>query len=94
MAAIDNAARGRDAVNAGVLQAPGSHAETVVPHDVNELAIVSRGLYVGVAGNVAVLMADDSTATFVGVLAGTLLPIRIKRVNATNTTATNMVALS
>ncbi|MBP9155996.1 MAG: hypothetical protein KBF48_13740 [Xanthomonadales bacterium] len=71
-----------------------SNAETVTPHDTTKLTAVTRALYVGVAGNVAVLMADGSTATFVGVPAGTLLPIRIQRVNTTNTTATTMVGLS
>ena len=54
-----------------------------------------RGLYVGGAGDVAVLMADDpSTAvTFSSVPAGTLLPIACKKIMSTNTTATNMVAL-
>ena len=76
------------------LDSPANHAETVTPHDTTELTTVARALYVGVAGDVAVLMNDDSTATFVGVAAGSFLPIRVKRVNSTNTTATSIVALS
>lgn len=53
----------------------------------------TRGLYVGVAGNVSVVMADESELTFFGVQGGTLLPIRIKRVVTAGTTATNMLAL-
>jgi hypothetical protein len=78
----------------GGLDTPYTKAETVTPHDTNELAAVSRGLWVGGAGNVAALMLDGSVGTFVAVAAGTLLKVRIKRVNSTGTTATNMVALS
>lgn len=65
-----------------------SHGEAVTPHDTNQLASVSRQLWVGGAGNITVLMHDDSTVLISGIPAGTLLPIRVKRVNATGTTAT------
>ena len=50
-------------------------------------------IYVGGAGNVAVLTEGGNTATFVGMSAGDILPVSVVRVNSTNTTATNMVAL-
>lgn len=50
-------------------------------------------LYVGGAGNLVAVMPDGSTATFTGVTAGTILPIRPSRVNATSTTATAILAL-
>lgn len=53
----------------------------------------TRGVYVGVGGNVKVDMVSGGTVTFVGVAAGTLLPIQVERIYATGTTATNMVAL-
>ena len=66
----------------------------VTPHDSTNLADVAKALYVGGAGNVAILAAGDSAAvTLVGVPAGTVLPIQTTRVNSTNTTATNIVAL-
>lgn len=55
-----------------------------------------RGLWVGGAGDVAVIFFGDSTNTAVtisSVPAGTLLPIAVKKVMNTNTTATNMVGL-
>lgn len=54
-----------------------------------------RSLYVGGAGNVAVLMANDPTTAvvFVGVIAGQILPLMVYGVQATDTTATNIVAL-
>ena len=57
----------------------------------------TRALWVGGAGNVEVDLVDEAgnanTVTFTGVAAGTLLPIRISRVDQGNTTATDMLAL-
>lgn len=53
---------------------------------------LTRCLWVGGAGNVAVITADGDTVTIVGVPAGTLLPIMVSRVLSTNTTATNILA--
>ena len=53
----------------------------------------TRGVYVGGTGDVKVDMADRGTVTFVGVAAGTLLPLQVTRVYATGTTATNLVAV-
>lgn len=52
-----------------------------------------KALYVGTAGNVAVVGQDDNAETFVSVPAGTLLEINAKRVNSTNTTASDIIAL-
>lgn len=53
-----------------------------------------QALYVGVTGNVAVCpLGQTSPVTFVGVQAGTILPIACQGVNATNTTATNILGL-
>lgn len=49
-------------------------------------------IYVGGAGVVAVVFQDDSVVEFTCV-AGQVLPVKAKRVNSTNTTATLMVAL-
>lgn len=72
---------------------PATGGEAVTPSDSADLTNESRGLYVGGAGNVAVTMKDGTPLTFVGVPAGSLLPIRVSRVKATNTTATSIVAL-
>ncbi len=59
-------------------------------------ATQSRAIYIGVAGNMSVEMAEDDiekTVVFVGIVAGTVLPISITRVNSTSTTATNIVAI-
>lgn len=68
-------------------------AEVVAPNDSTDLTRTTRGLYVGGAGDVRVLLDRDSAAvTFVGVQAGSVLPIRARRVY-TASTATNMLAL-
>jgi hypothetical protein len=53
------------------------------------------GIYIGGAGNLIVIMAQDTTntlVTFNSVVAGTFLPIQVKRVNSTST-ATNIMGL-
>lgn len=68
-------------------------AKAVTPHDSTNFD-PCRALYVGGAGTVVVVFADTGDAiTFVGVPAGAILPVQAKRVNSTNTTATNIVAL-
>ena len=50
-------------------------------------------LYVGVGGDVRVDTAGGDDVTFVGLLAGSFVPVQVKKVYSTNTTATNIVAL-
>tara|TARA_B110000503_G_scaffold141071_1_gene233570 strand:- start:621 stop:890 length:270 start_codon:yes stop_codon:yes gene_type:complete len=73
---------------------PACNSASVTPSDESELAFLTRGLYVGVSGNVSVKLRDDATAVvFVGVAEGTILPLQVKQVMATNTTSTNIIAL-
>lgn len=76
------------------LTAPAVKDEAVVPSDTVDLAKVSRGLYVGTGGHVALLLAGSAgVKTYKNVAAGTFLPFRVRRVYATNTTAADMIAL-
>lgn len=75
------------------MDAPGEGAIAVTTSDATNLTKYSRALYVGGAGNLTVVMRDDTVVLFSSVPAGTILPIRVKRVNATATTATNIVAI-
>jgi hypothetical protein len=73
---------------------PAEHAFAISPSDTAEIAYVTRGLWVGGAGNVKVKTQGGETVTFVGVAAGTLLPIRVVQVFATGgTTATDFIGL-
>lgn len=48
-------------------------------------------VFVGGGGTVRVLTAQGTDVTFVGVLAGSILPVQVLRVFASTTTATSMV---
>jgi len=50
-------------------------------------------LYVGGDGDVRVTTAGGDTVTFVGLSAGTFVPVQVIRVWATGTNATDIVAL-
>ncbi len=63
----------------------------VTPGDDNDQAKVGRGLYLGVAGDVKVDMFNGDTITFVNLSSGTIHPIRVRRVYATGTEATDIV---
>lgn len=95
MAAVDTfqSPGGAPREHQGITQ-PGTKLFAITKHDTNELAYVTRGIWVGGAGNIAILAVDDSDAvTLVGVAAGTLIPIRAKKVMSTNTTATSIVGI-
>lgn len=77
----------------GGLGEPASYADAVTPSDTLELSTVSRALYVGGAGNLVVVTAGGDTVTLVGATAGQIIPIRVKQIKATLTTATSIVAL-
>ena len=76
---------------AGDSSAPAYDAFAVTPN--NSTEIFARSLYVGGAGDVSVQTAGGTTVTFVGVPAGSLLPIRVQKVRTTGTTATNIIGL-
>jgi hypothetical protein len=68
-------------------------AEVVTKSDtVNFTNGTCKGIYVGTAGTV-VAIVNGALTTFTAVPAGMILPIKATRVNSTNTTANNMVAL-
>ncbi|WP_210316677.1 spike base protein, RCAP_Rcc01079 family [Agrobacterium tumefaciens] len=65
----------------------------MTPSDSVDLTYLTRALYVGGDGTVVAVDANGTAVSFVGVVAGTILPIRVSRVNSTSTTATNIVAM-
>jgi len=71
-----------------------TRAEAVTPHNTNELTNVSRAIYVGTGGNLVIVMQGGAEVTLTGVVASTWLPIRIKKVKLTGTTASDIVAFS
>jgi len=72
---------------------PAETAAAVTAHDSITFA-PTRGLYVGVSGDVKVTMVDGNDITYTGLAAGVIHAISCIRVYATGTTATNIVRLS
>lgn len=73
---------------------PAENAVAITPHDSNDLADASRGVFVGVSGNLKVDMVGSGTAVvFTGLAAGVIHPLRVTRIYSTDTTATNIVAV-
>lgn len=84
-----------------------SYAFVCTPSDANDLVSDganakgyqrSTAVWVGGAGALSVIMADGNAGTpetvlFSGIPAGTLLPISVRRIRATGTTATLIVPL-
>lgn len=70
---------------------PADQAVAITPSDSTDFN-VCRGIYVGGAGNV-VAVVNGVAVTFSNAQAGSVIPVRASRVNSTNTTATNLVAL-
>lgn len=81
------------------IMAPGQDAFAVTPSDTVSFSlgtnsnIVARALYIGTAGNLVALTERGNLATFFNLTTATILPLMCKRVNATNTTASGIVAL-
>lgn len=86
---------------------PARHAIAVTPSDTKDVTNATgdaasqyaKGLYIGVSGDVTAVLAGDNgnslagtAVTFKAVPVG-MLPIQVRRVMATGTTATNIVAL-
>lgn len=68
-------------------------AAAVTPSDSTVLP-TTRALYIGTTGDLTVIMAEDENeVTFVGVPAGSILPIQVIKVKA-STTASDIVALN
>lgn len=71
---------------------PPEHAAEVTPSDGTDLTYATRGLFIGVAGNLKVTMVGGQTVTFPNVPVGQFVA-RVTRVWSTGTTADDIVAL-
>ena len=75
------------------LTSPPTGAETIIPDNESDLAYATRALYVGEAGDVVVQMLTGEMVTLANMQAGTIYPMRVRRVLATGTTASYLVGL-
>ncbi len=72
------------------LSAQGGFA--ITPHDTNDIQ-PTRFLYVTGTGNLKVKFVDGTIVAFTGIPAATLLPFAVRRVYATDTSATGIIGL-
>jgi hypothetical protein len=76
------------------LSSPASRGFSITPSDTADLPAGVRAIWVGGAGNISVILADDADPVLLSAVpAGTLLPLMARRVRATGTTATSIVGL-
>ena len=70
------------------LTEPATSAFAITPDDDTDLAVTPRALWTGAGGTIVCIMAGDAESiTLTDVAAGCILPIRVKRVLETGTTA-------
>lgn len=75
-------------------QAPASDCYTVSPSDTAELPRVTKALYVGSAGDVALrALNSDTDVIFRNLPAGGMIDVRAKAVRESGTTAADLIAL-
>lgn len=71
----------------------GEKSLAVTPSD-STVLVTTEGLWIGGAGNVAVIHSGNTTpTTYLAVAAGTYLPFKVTKVMSTGTTATSIVAV-
>jgi hypothetical protein len=86
MVATDNFAEHVDSINESL-----ESFFAITPHDTNELAYVTRAVYVGAAGTLKIKGVNDSDwVTLTGLVSGVWHPIRVKAVH-TDSTATGII---
>lgn len=73
--------------------APAIHGFSITPNDSTDLSEVTRAIWVGGAGDLALVLMSGATLTLPSVPAGTLIPVRAARILATGTDATGLAGL-
>jgi len=74
-------------------QQPFTLGVVLTKSDTDAVTAPHRALYVGGAGNLNVVLAGGQTLLLTAVPVGTILPIQIKQLLSTSTTASLVVAL-
>lgn len=75
---------------------PADNVAAITPNNSTDLSALTRGIYVGVSGDLKVDLYDGetvTTVTFTGLASGVIHPIRAQRVYATGTTATSILGV-
>ena len=84
------------------LTSPGEYSYIIEPRNDEDLPIPTRAFYVGGAGNINCVLTgklssnvqhNSANSIFVGVVAGTFIPVRSQKVWAEGTTATFLLGI-
>jgi len=66
----------------------------ITPNDSTDLPLgICRAIYVGVGGDISIDDLSGETVVFKNAISGSVIPVQTARVNATATTATDLIAL-
>lgn len=81
----------------------GRNAQAITPNDSNDISLggglidssleTGAVLFVGTGGNIQVTTIGGQTVTFLNIADGTFIPVQVRRVWATSTTASNILAI-
>lgn len=72
---------------------PATHVFTISPDDVSDLPYLPRAIWVGVGGSITLMSVGGTIGVITGIVAGTIVPVRARKVYATGTSAAGLVAL-
>lgn len=77
------------------LIAPAKTAFEIVPDETADLPSATKAIYIGTGGDITARPVDaDTDVAFRNVVAGTVLPVRLRAVRAGGTTAADLVGLA
>ncbi len=82
--------------NTAVVITPSDSVNILPPFPTSDGTDPTDAIYVGTKGStgtIVAVMASGYLATFVGLIPGTIYPLRVLRVNSTTTDASNLVGL-
>ena len=65
----------------------------ITPSDTVNFSTTAFAVFVGGAGNVTLVTPKGTVLTYTAIAAGTMLPVKAVRVNATLTTATLLIGI-
>lgn len=75
------------------LTSPPENAAQIIPDDDALLGNVTRAIHVGGGGDLRVRMLGGEVVTLAGLQPGSMIPLRVRQVLATGTSATAIVGL-
>ncbi|MGO4815252.1 hypothetical protein AB4156_37700 [Cupriavidus sp. 2MCAB6] len=81
------------ASSAKAITGPSETYFAITPSDTVDFAEIANSIRVGTGGDVVAVRPDGTSVTFKNCAAGEVLPIRARRVNASGTTALDLVGL-